>query len=564
MITLPLLMVEDEIHQVERIQILLNEAVDAMDDSIQFRLTAQDDYPKGSASIASTPFPLMIIDLHLPGYSPVKDRGKSPFAGMELVKEARSMNKDVVIAVFSAFSGQNVSELVDLHIDAVLKKAGRDADDWNRNALTRVIELTLQRYNYRMNINITSALELAFSSPSDLTHTNTGGSYEFCFRKLLSGVRDSVHYDYVGRGRSGAGVVAAWPDERLPEIFKCAPYAELKTELAAYENHVKNRIRRCAHTDSERLAQFGSHGVLSYSFEGSLHFPSTLGRVIEQQPIGDTLKAISEHFEVNCQRWYTHSDVKPRGLAEQCKSHFLSDEDLAKFPDMLNDIPAEATAQVTAWLQQNYSPKPSSPSDVRDKILHALKVRRRPLPCKSETTVHGDLNVGNLIWDDSTQLLSMIDFAKTVPNAPRMIDFAKLEASVKFHIPIANRDNLDTSQCIALSLASEARILSGMSFADQDKEGQDECQQTIDLKKDLVIKHIRGCAKEQCGPRPQDEYFLALFFVTAKHIMYSRRDYLSAIQTGRTNDANYSIVTLAHALASTFHLARLTEGTVLA
>ncbi|MFH1098046.1 MAG: GAF domain-containing protein [Candidatus Desantisbacteria bacterium] len=81
--------------------------------------------------------------------------------------------------------------------------------------------------------------------------------------------------------------------------------------------------------------------------------------------------------------------------------------------------------------------------------------------------------------------------------------------------------------------------------------GSLECIRLLEFVKEIakkvkIIGSMRSCAEKQAGREPAIEYWLALFFVTAKHVEYLAEDIVK-------NDKLY--VPLVHALVSAYQLA---------
>ena len=143
----------------------------------------------------------------------------------------------------------------------------------------------------------------------------------------------------------------------------------------------------------------------------------------------------------------------------------------------------------------------------------------------------------------------MIDFAKTADNLPRMIDLTKLEASIKYHIPhpISSADEL--GPVLDNILSSENSLIG--SF----QPGSFSTNDPLVGRKLEAISSVRASALAQCGPRAEEEYFLCLLFVTAKHIGYSAKDLASAQTQNRERDIAKASLALIHAIASSYFLA---------
>ncbi len=102
-----------------------------------------------------------------------------------------------------------------------------------------------------------------------------------------------------------------------------------------------------------------------------------------------------------------------------------------------------------------------------------------------------------------------------------MIDFIKLEASIKFDVPFKYDDSWNTDDKIKNILKIEDELLNSFLTDLNDRKNSIDSKMYPKLH---VINTLRNCAIKECGPDYEEEYFLALFFITAKHIVYLSED----------------------------------------
>nr|VFJ66333.1 MAG: Phosphotransferase enzyme family protein [Candidatus Kentron sp. DK] len=530
---IPILLIEDEPLSVKRAQILLREVESEL--HVKLDVQVSKDYREGLDKLALGTFPLVIIDLHLPDPKASAEEDVSEYPGLELVAVTQSRNKDALIGVYTAHNTKETTpEIVERHVNGLLCK--NDIDDTLKGTLSKLINQVLQRFNFSIGTKVDEVLDLAFGAQPN---SQEKLQWETCLRRFLRDAEEEVAYNYVGRGRSGAGVVAAYVDDFYPVILKLDhSYERLKDEATRYRQYVKRFIPKSAGTSSDDLAQAGDIGVLTYSFVGITEQPSTLSMAISELDAEQMRTAIAGYFEDNCARWYARGGgERPYDLAGEYRDRLGINK---------NKLQAICRGKsLEAAIKRAATHIDCSAERLVEIISDAVEMERRRIICKPYTIIHGDLNVNNLIWDGNH--LWIIDFAKT-GEGPRLFDFIKLEASIKNDVPEPQWNGLSDEDKVKIMLDVEDKLLATFDIDEQFILDNAE----NGLRKSIsAIQAVRECARAQWGRvEKEGEYWLTLFFVMAKYIDYLSRDI-------ERNPGNY--MRLVNTLVSSYRLAGMIE-----
>lgn len=557
MIEIPVALIENEPPATKRFARIINRAETLLSEErglpIRISLVEASDLYSGLDLASSGVFPIIVADLGLPDPMNRFDGPgtRNTYPGIAIIDAARNANKDVLTAAWTAFGNETHQDLFDMRIDAFLNKKGEDVDE-KRNIpqFVSLVEEALSRFNYAVDIDVDAVLALAFGAagaPDGFVRE----ACEICLRRAMAGISTPVHYDSIGQGRSGAGLVAAYSEGFRPQILKLAPFSDLAAELRNYIDFIRDRIVRCSKLSADRLAQSGAFGLLAYSFEGDIAYPRTLGSAVQDMAVDirRLASAIAEHFTDNCKLWYLSLQEYPCDIATACRQHYFGCDLEAIREEVFAAVPDDILDTASVHLASYLSGSPVTSAQAVHTITRAVLANHGRILCKKPTVAHGDLNVGNLIWNAEAGTLSMIDFAKTADNLPRMIDYTKLEASIKYHIPhpISSADEL--APVLDQVLCTENSLIG--TFQPKSFPGTDP----LIVRKLQAISSVRRSALTQCGPRAEEEYFLCLLFVTAKHIGYSAKDLASAQSQNRAEDIPKASLSLIHAIASLYFLA---------
>lgn len=536
---IPILIVEDMPKDQEIIRFFIERA--QLQCNIILTPTFIDEYNDAMNEARKGIYPLALIDLHLKNNMLGVGKEVEEFQGGGVISEIRKNNPHAVIGASTGYAEQNVDRLVTERVDAILHKGDKLENLLNK--FINLIEKTRDRFNYDIDPDVNEALAIAFRERRTITEDERK-EYDICLRRLLRGQeKTKVSFNHVGSGRSGAGIVALYVGDQLPKVLKFDDFVKLNDERKRYEKHVANYISQCARTSRDNLARAGTKGILAYSFVGLKHATITLSGAIGQEKGNQVSESLRKYFNESCLQWFSMSgSALPIPLDSYCRKHFRVA--VGAMQNLTIEVPL-ALQKAAEYLGDGITKE-----KLVEVISHAVQTPRRKIFCKPETRIHGDLNANNLIWDKGS--LWMIDFAMT-DKGHRLTDFVKLEASIKFDVPAGFEPGMSIEDMVQASLAFEEILLEGLHKRIP-KAGKINLLREGLQKKLKAICTIRECAKHQCGPEPETEYCLALFFITVKHVEYLFRGI-------REDSAKY--VPLVHALVSAYRLSQKVVGNIL-
>jgi hypothetical protein len=503
-----------------------------------------DDYAEAIIKIELGIYHVAIIDLSLCDDDLSASSNYDEYLGLKLIELVHKYNKDTIIIAYTSHVVDNFMKLLKLRVDSILGKA--ESEDIFRAELTEIMLAAQKTFNLRIDLEIDKLLIKYFKGK--LT-AGTTQQWEICLQKLFA-IAKEKKYMRLSQGFSGAGVAIVFIDKQLPKVIKLYDYDKLKMEVDNYENFVRYYVPKAAATRMDDLAQAGTVGILSYSFVGPEKKTYTLGDIIKNTTDDviaddDIVSAIRDFFNSNCNRWFarTNSNDEPIDLATEIKKYFnpcldnlIYDSNVSFKNFLLNGHGTNIVDRAADHIKRKTGNNAFTRHHIVEIIGDAITAEYDEFLCKPLTYCHGDLNVNNLIWENGT--LWMIDFAKT-GELPRIIDFVKLEASIKFDSPVKYDDGTDLDEKIDCELLIEDLMHDNMKF--------DIPADHVHKRKLLAIAELRQCALKQCGSDCKNEYNLALFYTTVKHV-----EYLICNQARGKKDL-YDL--LVHALVSSYRLA---------
>ncbi len=258
-------------------------------------------------------------------------------------------------------------------------------------------------------------------------------------------------------GFSGTCVfrVNAW-DRRgrkmMPLVMKLGNQQIIDAEIRGYTDHVKRYIQNNA-TQILEQAQIGGSGGILYNFVG---IRGTESRILslsdfylshttdEIQPVIDTL------FRVVLRGWYGQPRLKEMHLYEEYNQFWKYDQILSYAASHFGATPGDETCELPFGLGTSTNPLWF--------VETVLPRRLTDTALVYEASVHGDLNMKNVLMDETNNLW-LIDFAET-RYSHCLRDIVKLEAVIKGEqVPIRTRETL--KELVLL----DARFLAPRSFS---------------------------------------------------------------------------------------------------
>lgn len=169
---------------------------------------------------------------------------------------------------------------------------------------------------------------------------------------------------------------------------------------------------------------------------------------------------------------------------------------------------------------------------VRNPLVWAARVMPRyaelTLPA-SLGVVHGDLHSGNILIEQPSTNVWLIDFAKTRDGAHTLTDFARLEADLKFYLLASDAENYFEHALLfeeLLRAPNAARELE-IDFREFEKFGAEfqRAAACILALRRVAVQHRREGAEERAGHFVTDSvlpYYLALWQATLRTLKYEQ------------------------------------------
>ncbi|OPX69833.1 MAG: STAS domain protein [Methanoregulaceae archaeon PtaB.Bin108] len=221
----------------------------------------------------------------------------------------------------------------------------------------------------------------------------------------------------------------------MPFVLKLDRWKNIKAEIDGYEGHVKRYIQNNA-TQIIETGRSGEYGGILYTFvgiQGSQGRISSLEEYYLNHQTGEVLTVFDTLFRKVLRAWYGQPRLKDLPLYRV-------------YADIFN------YGAVKEWAKSRYGISPDEeffelPYGLgRSKnplyfMDHVLPQRLPSLWNVYEGSVHGDLNMKNVLMDEEKNMW-LIDFAMT-GHSHILRDIAKLECVLKFEmIPILSEDRL--------------------------------------------------------------------------------------------------------------------------
>lgn len=348
-------------------------------------------------------------------------------------------------------------------------------------------------------------------------------SWERCLGLLLRDLACQVEPEYsrLGGGRSGAGVITLEFGAQRSYAVKLADWLSVSKELENYTKVVAPFIDSAARTDPTRAYRSGECGILAYDLTSSTGVPRTLAQIATNPAAldpGDISAAVRAALTTDRARWTEDGSgpSKTRDAAKLYRQHFLKDEG------------DEAVALLRDYLRQVDCGEMQLASV--EKALGRVESRTAcPLKLRPNAHCHGDLNAYNLVWKSAYKRFIMVDFHDCT-KAPLMVDFAKLEASLKYDV----RHQKSVEELVEL----ESFLMKDPFPADMEKRlrAAEGLSSESQLHLRLVLTVRQAAVHHLVNQDRPDEYLVALFFATLKHARYLLKDIRGAVRWLESDD----------------------------
>ena len=221
----------------------------------------------------------------------------------------------------------------------------------------------------------------------------------------------------------------------MPFVLKLDSWSSIRAEIDGYEGNVKRYIQNNA-TQIIQAERSGEYGGILYTFVGIQGPQSRIFSLEEfylSHSTGEVLEVFDVLFRKVLRAWYGQPRIRDMPLYQVYADIFMYEG-------------------VKQWAERRYG---ISAGDKYIELPHAMGRSINPLyfmesvvPERTRETwsvyegsVHGDLNMKNVLMDDERNIW-LIDFAMT-GHSHILRDIAKLEAVLKFEmIPVASDERL--------------------------------------------------------------------------------------------------------------------------
>lgn len=260
-------------------------------------------------------------------------------------------------------------------------------------------------------------------------------------------ITKSVHHDCsevrlhpISGGYSGSLVFRDDAYDRsgrreMPFVLKLDRWENIRAEIEGYEGHVKRYIQNNA-TQIIQKARSGEYGGILYTFVG-IQGPQSrifsLEDYYRTHPTDEVLAVFEILFRRVLRAWYGQPRLRDLPLY-QVYGDIFRYEDVRRWAESRYGITTgDETIDLPYGLGRSENPLYF--------MEHILPERRSWTWSVYEGSVHGDLNMKNVLMDDDRNLW-LIDFAMT-GHSHILRDVAKLESVLKLEmVPIESEDRL--------------------------------------------------------------------------------------------------------------------------
>lgn len=195
---------------------------------------------------------------------------------------------------------------------------------------------------------------------------------------------------------------------------------------------------------------------------------------------------------------------------------------LGEIPDLAHITRAEATARIVFGGHTQLVRNPLYWARVE---MAPYRDRQAAVMCG---VIHGDLHSGNVLAEFPLQALWLIDFAKTRADAPTLLDFARLEADLKFFLLTDEAaDYARVMQWEEQWLAPRSTTTlapSDEAFRELDAEMQ-KASVCIAALRRVAVNHRADAQSEGNGHFADDSvlpYYFALWHTTMRTLYYAQ------------------------------------------
>jgi len=453
-----------------------------------YRVDSAESCRSAKERLLDSSYALVLVDLHMEDF----DGKVRADAGVDLVKYIHSNYPDVPVIIITSKPAYDtfrlkgklgVVDYLDKSPAELADLGGKIAKNIRRN-LALKIETPLGQSE--LNDDDREILQKLFLD------STTVRVHEF-----IQGARGVRLYRVDSRDADGIWIV--------PLIVKIGWRDAIMEELARFERYVKHRIPSSRYPEIVSTAFARRHAGIAYTFVGGFDFSGTvtLRDYYRRHSTAEVQRVFERIFPELFRIWHESKGGKQpinlfeeyegvlfdQGKLESAVSTYLKGlcgGEIVRFPELGREFPNP----ILRWrsLKKSY--------DVRTYL----------------STIHGDLNGGNVLVDEGGNLW-LIDFERTC-RSHIVKDHAELEVAVKYDLlegaSIQELAELEKELVFAPSLTAPIRL----------RGASENIQKAL-----RVVRTIRSQAEVALAPSADPkEYFIALLYYTLNCLRFSNRD----------------------------------------
>ena len=362
--------------------------------------------------------------------------------GLDLQRELSAYDQDGVNALFYLHPANIGTKKLLLHNHGVIFKHLPWTRSANLDAEIRRIVAEGEFLDMRHlldNTSVTRALigvsyiaDIVFEAATSIELVGECAGWTETFEQLTKKLHQDcseVQLTPLTGGFSGSLVfrVNAWDRggrKEMPLVLKLGPWSDIHDEIQGYETHVKRYIQNNA-TQIIQHCKLGEYGGILYNFVGITGTESKIGSLEDfyrAHSTEEVIAAFDKLFRVVLKAWYGQPKLKEISLYEEYGSFYNYEAIRAYAQSHFGITPDQELIELPFGLGTSVNPLYFA-----EQVMPA---RRSKIMSVYEASVHGDLNMKNVLMDEEKNMW-LIDFSET-GHGHILKDIAKLEAVMKF------------------------------------------------------------------------------------------------------------------------------------
>jgi anti-anti-sigma factor len=364
-----------------------------------------------------------------------------------------------------------------------------------------------------IGVSYLSAIEHTDRMPVRITGECPGWNrtYETITRWLHPGCRDVELIPLTG-GFSGTLVFRVNArDSRgrsmMPLVMKLGEWPAIEPEIRGYTDHVKRYIQNNA-TQIIETERIGGHGGILYNFVG-IRGPESRIFSLEDYYLShsadEILPVFDSLFRIVLQGWYGEPKQKEMALYREYNRFWKYDTIRAYAASRFGATPAMREIELPFGLGTSVNPLWF--------VETVMREREFRLSLVYESSVHGDLNLKNVLMDENMNLW-LIDFAET-RYSHILRDIVKLEAVIKGEMV-----KIDSREMLEELVRAEVPFLAARALSEIPKLPGSINDPAL-VKAFRCVQRLRQYAGEVTpGDDDISQYYLALLPFTLSLLSY--------------------------------------------